>query len=786
MGFVGIFLLYGFISFEQGFDDFQVHKENIHRVDFKIFKNGKLEVNSATSTPLISPLLYHEMAGIRDFTRLYPRSGNVISSMEDQQKLSFPTDEIYHADSSFFRMFSFHLADGNVADMLKKPFTAVISEKLSHKLFGKQNPIGKSVYLSDDEAYVVEGVFADIPDNSHLYFEALFSMSTLEKLAWSAEDIRSSWGWYSFYSYVLFEEDRDLTNVNNEILRITKSHTAELDKRINGSLTFELTPFTDIYLNSNLSGEMARQGNSSTIQTMLIVALAIAMIALINYFNILTSVHLQSIRNEGMRKVLGNKNQQFMAQYTAESFIHLTIALFMAMGICFLSWSYFMNEIGKSIPIHLLFETENIVGLLAIILLISLSMGLYQSGIINSFHLTSIIKGSFQHANSGIGMRKIILGIQFIATTALIIGSITFIRQLDFMQGHELGFEPSNNISITVRRSQLNNAFYERLQTFVELASSNSDILSGTTSGYVPGDEVGWTNGAKLPNQETTIKFHHYPVDENFLTQFDIALVAGRNLGKISGEARQILVNEKGLELLGISSAKDILSQQFLYGGDADNSFEIIGVVKNYYQRGLKHADEPIAFHYLPNNATYNGPINASFKLAEGHNPKVALDELKAAWETIYGGQEMEYKYLDDYYNSHYASDEQSTFTILFVSLLAIVLSILGLIGLLSFSALQKTKEIGIRKVLGSSIVKIQLILGKEYLLIASIAVLVGLPMVYLLLEKWLSNFVNSITLGFDIFAYGGLSVLLLTIVTIAIQSYKYAIINPVDAIGKS
>lgn len=784
VGITGFLILINLVVYELSFDQFHAKREQLYRVNFKLFKQESLEVNSATSTPLIGPLLYNELPGVLNYARFYPRFGKIISVIaeDERQQSSFNSDRVYQADSSVFEIFSFELKVGDKDKVLRKPFTAVISESLALKIFGENDPVGAVLKIDEDEKYLIEGIFEDVPSNSHLQFEALLSISSLEQLDWSAEEVRSSWGWYSFLNYIEYTGGADTETLNKEIRAISSNHTRSLEERINGRLTYELIPLEDVYLNSSDFSETPVNGSKASVLIMSIVGVILLIISFINYFNIISMLHCRNAKNDGIRKILGNNEWTFLKQYFIEICLHIGLTLLASIGLVYLFWSDIQYLLGNNVPILITSDLIIISMTMGSIFMLAFLIAVYRVMSLVKLSMPSVIKGNLGAVNSPRGLSNIILGLQFFFSTGLLIGTLLLNRQLSFIQEYDPGFDIGQMIAIKVRNETGIDA-RRACETLLNELTTLPEISGASMSGYVPGDEVGWTNGARLPSQNTMTKFHHYPIDHRFFDQFTMDVIAGRNFTNTPAAANQVIINEEGARRLGYDRPVDIINKTFEMNGDVYPPLEIIGVVKDFYQDGMKKPINPIAFHFAPINNIYTGAFNVTFRYSQGANEKKIMNKVKAKWELVFGGREMEYKYLSTFYNDIYKKDQQSAKSTQWVAIMAIILSILGIIGLLSFSAMQRTKEIGVRKVLGGSEVSIQWVIGKSYLGLALFSSMLALPVTYLLVRNWLNGFEYRIS-NFEIdFLIGFCSIMMITALTIVIQTNKYVSKNPVHSI---
>ncbi len=778
-------LIYCYSNFENSFDKQHLRSSDLYRIHFTIHKDGSLESVNANSTPVIGPLLYSELEGVEDFARLYPRSGSTIQIFDaDNELLIYPEDKIYHADSSFLRMFDYPLLIGNKNEVLKEPFQALISQSVATKLFGSiEDAIGKTFKLTEEETYTVHGVFEDLPRNTHLEFEVLLSFSTLEILDWTREDIRTDWGWYSHYNFLLLREGRTVETINEEILSITKPHTKTIDERINGGLTYTVFPVRDIYLESDLFGEMDRKGNGFVVRFMGIIAILILTLAIINYIGITASISLNRIKETGLRRILGSNDKNLLISFILESALHLTISFFIAIGLLLIVWDHLPTLTGQVIPLSLLLSIQFFIIAAVSILLTSVLCGAYHYVLVTRLNLVTALKGADAPGKSSYLFRKGILFVQYLAGVSLLILTMVVYDQVSLLTEADPGFKHQSTLAVKLRRTRGDDNYFRKIDAFSKAVNSISGVKKSALSSHIPSEEIGWTSGGKIPGQLTTVKFNHYAIDEGFIGLYDLEVVAGSDYSNnIPQNQRSVLINERSAQLLGFEQPADAINKTLLYGGRAENPYTIIGIVKDHYQRGLKYLVDPIVYHYLPDHMIYTGSAYASLAIESTASLDQLREVLEEVWKVHFEGLQLEYSDVDQRYLAQYETDRKAFDLLTFFTFVAIMIAVFGLIGIVAFTTRQRTKEIGIRKVLGASLQQVIFFLSKSYLLIMLIAILFGWSIAYFVLESWLQNYPQRVSINFVIFMVAAVIVLLLSIVLIIFQSLKSGANNPTEA----
>ncbi len=778
--------IFGYTRFENSFDKLHFRSDDLYRVHFTIHKDGTLESVNANSTPLIGPLLFNELEGVEDFSRLYPRSGSTVQVFnENEEILIYPEDKIYHADSSFFRMFNYPLLSGNKNEILQEPFRALLSRSFAIKTFGSiQSAIGKTFKLSEEETYTIEGIFEDLPMNTHLEFEVLLSFSTLEILDWTRESIRTDWGWYSHYNFILLNESRSTESINEEILTITKPHTKTIDERINGSLTYSIFPVKDIYLESDLFGEMDRKGNGFIVRFMGIIAVLILVLVTINYLGMTASISLNRIKETGLRKVLGSDRKNLLMSFILESFLHLTFTFLLAICLLLVIWNHLPVVTGKVIPISILITFDFAIIAILSITLLSLLCGIYHYLLVTKLNLVSALKGADSPGKSSYLFRKSILFIQYLSGVSLLILTMVVYQQVNLLTETDPGFDHKNTLAIKLRRTRGDDQYFRKIDNFSKALTNISGIQQVALSSHIPSEEISWTSGGKIVGQSTTVKFHFYAINERFVNLYDMEIIAGSGYSEnIPRNQRSIIINERGARLLGFENSSDAVSKTFLHGGRTEDPYIIIGVVKDHYQRGHKYQVDPMVFHYLPDHSIYTGSTYASLKMDTSVPLTQLLDRLKELWSTHFGGLAIEFSDVDQKYLEQYKDDQRASELLTFFTVIAIMVAIFGLIGIIAFTTKQRVKEIGIRKVLGASLNQILFHLSKSYLFIMCLAILFAWFISYFILETWLQQYPQRVGIDYMIFLLAAILILFISIGIIIFQSLKSGMKNPTEAL---
>ena len=548
-------------------------------------------------------------------------------------------------------------------------------------------------------------------------------------------------------------------------------------KRFNAGMIFHLMPISDIHLDSDFIGEFKPNGNRETVYFLSIVALLILVIAWINYINLSTAKSVERAREVGVRKVMGGFRKQLVQQFLVESFLLNTLAVLAAVvALMFLS-SWFSELTGRELGLALL--RQKLFWVFAVLLTGAgtLLSGLYPAFVLSAFKPVEVLKGRFKNSSKGVLFRKGMVVIQFVASITLIVGTYTVYTQINFMRNQKLGLNieqtlvvPSPNIVDSTYSSK-----YEVLKDNLTQLTEVSSVCASTS---IPGASPDWNAGGIRRLSQTEDQQKQYRVvmmDHGFIPSYGLEVVAGRAFsGDIPNESKNVLLNEAGARHMGFEKINDAIDDQIYFWGD---TFRIVGVLKNFRQESLKKNFEPLIFRY---EKTPGGFYSIKFNTS---NVKESIAKFETQWKELFPGNPFNYFFLDEHYNKQYKADQQFGKVFGVFSGLAIFIACLGLFGLSSLTAIQRTKEIGVRKVLGASVTNILTLISKDYIVLMGVAILIATPLTWWVMNNWLNGFANRVSLAWWIFALPSLVVIGVALLTVSIHTLKAATINPVDSL---
>jgi putative ABC transport system permease protein len=769
IGMMACMLITQFVMHEFSYDNFLEKKDRIFRLQLDRYNKGEISTRWASGAAGIGPDLKTNFGEVEAYVRL--TRTNALFSTGD---VFFKEDNVFFASEEFFKVFSIKLLEGRDTSVLKKPFTMTISKTLAKKYFGNENPIGKVLKNNGEREYEITGVFEDLPSNSHMKIDALMSFSSFTTLM---NDPVMSWQWDGFLTYILLDEKADAKTFEAKLPDFVHKKAGETFKQDNADMVFHLQPVTDIHLDSDFIGEFKPNGNRRSVYFLSVVAVLILIIAWINYINLSTAKSVERAREVGVRKVLGSFKGQLIQQFLFESLILNGVAVIIAVSFAVLLTPWFSELTGREID-YLLFK-QSIFWIWMIILIASgaLLSGVYPAFVLSGYKPVEVLKGRFKNTGKGVVFRKGMVITQFVASVTLIVGTFTVYRQIRFMQEQELGV--SINQTLVIHSPNVVDSTYEqKFQVFKEQIKQYPEVVNVCASTAVPGAQPNWNAGGIRRLSQREDEANQYRVimmDHDFINLYGLKVLAGRGFsGATTGENKSVMLNEAACKLMGFTNIEDAISDQINFWGD---TFRIVGVLKNYHQESLKKAHEPLVFRY---SVAPGGQYSIKFNTA---NVKSSLATFEDHWKNLFPGNPFSHFFLDEHYNQQYKSDQQFGKVFGLFSALAIFIACLGLFGLSSLTAIQRTKEIGVRKVLGASVPSILTLVSKDYIILMAIAIFIATPFSWWIMNQWLEDFANRISLSWYIFLAPSALVMIIALLTVGIHTLKAARSNPTKSL---
>lgn len=781
---LGCFLLiFEYVAHERSYDRFQNLGERIVRLRLDSYRAGELMWKSATIYPAIPPTMKKDFPEVEDFCRLYDAE---LLLANDARNVKFSETKGYFADPSALRMLAIDLQKGNPVTALSGPDKILLSETTAKKYFGNDEPMGKRLTLRDPEgtwSYEVTGVFRDYPRNSHLVIEYLVSYATLAKLTRvvsgdTTNATETSWNWYDFYGYLLLQPNADLKALEAKLPAFCDRYINSQEWPRNNNVRCELAllPLSDIHLYSNYNQEAEANGNGRAVSFLFLIAFFIIGIAWINYINLATARSMERAREIGVRKVLGALRLDLIRQFLLESFLLNVFALLAALLAVVELAPVFHQFLGRTEAVGFNLPANYWLATLAVFTVGALLAGLYPAFVLSGYHPVSVLKGVFKNQRNSQALRQGLIVAQFAASVALIAGTMIVYRQVDFMRRQSLGANIDQTLVLNAAVSLGDSLYQNAYQPFKNEALRINGIKNLTASSSVVGKEIYWTNSVRrLVEGAGAITLYHLGVDYDFVPAYGLELKAGRNFSKdFATDKKAALLNELAAQRLGFENGASAVNQKIARGRD---TLTVIGVVANFHQQGLQKAVDPVIVLLRPNRRGY---YSAKIQADDAQQTLAALHKV---WDKHFPADPFDFFFLDELFDQQYRADMIFGKVFGAFAFLAVMIACFGLLGLSAYNVVQRTKEIGVRKVLGASVINIAGLLSKDFVKLVLAANVVAWPIAYFAMNNWLQDFAYRIEIGWWTFALAGGMALLIALITVSTQALKAALTNPVEAL---
>jgi len=777
---LGCFLLIAlYVLDELSYDRYNGEADRIYRITVDAHWGGA-DLRLAQAPDIMGPVMKREFPGVEEFTRIYNYAGTAFIRKGGQY---IPETGGTYVDSSFFNIFTLPAVDGNPKTALTEPKAVVLTASFATKYFGTPMVAGRTLEMREGNRivpYKIGAVIRDIPANSHFHFDFLLAMKGLD-YQWNQA------GNHNFFTYVLLKKGVNAKTVERNfeayfvkylLPELKNFHITSLEQfhKAGNSINYWLMPLTDIHLRSHRVEEIDPPGNGQYVYIFLIVAVFILLIACVNFMNLSTARSAGRAKEVGIRKVLGTSRGQLMRQFVTESIVMVTISLILALGLVALGLPLFNSLSGKHIPYTHLFSPTLLVLIACIPLIVGLFAGSYPAFFLSGFRPIEVLKGKLKTGSGGERLRSLLVIFQFTTSIVLMIGTFVVYRQLNYMRNRDLGFNKQQVLIVDGT-----DVLGPNVQAFKRDVLRLPDVKNGTITGFLPiGHAVRNTNNVfkgPVENSENTFNTQWWCVDYDYLQTMGMTLVKGRNYdASHPTDSSAVIINETVAALLGPGDPIG----KFIYRANNNNpmiAHRIIGVVKNFNYESMHQAVGPLIMHVVWADQTC-----VAFRMNAAHLAQT-LDRIRDIWKTINPATPFNYRFMDQAFNDMYKADEQVGTIALVFAALALVIGCMGIFGLAAFIAERRTREIGIRKVLGASTTGILGLLSKEFTRLVAISFLIATPLAGWAMHRWLQDFAYRTNLPWWIFLIAGVATFLIALITVSFQSLKAAMTNPVRAL---
>lgn len=765
-------LIFLYINDEKSYDRFHSKSDRTFRVLEHFESEGNGEHSASQPFP-VGPTLQSEFPGtVQQSVRLFNFQSPTLALSNKESDKAFNESRLFFADSTFLSVFDFELIAGNRGTALDEPNTILITKSMAKKYFPEEDPLGKFLELQGTQNLEVVGVLEDSPKNAHFQFDFIVSFSSLKQ--WYGGNYPGTWYWNPCWTYIVLNDKSNAGQVASQFPNFVDKFFPDFIKE---DVTLELQPLEDIHLYSKLDYEIEANSNVDSIYIFGVVALFVLIIAAINFINLSTARASKRAKEVGIRKSLGSSKSQLVKQYIFESVFLTYLALLIAVILVLVSLPAFNGLTEKSVQISILLEPINALRLLSITLLIGLLSGFYPAFVLSAFDPILVLKNAHLKT-TGLTFRKVLVAAQFTISISLIVGTIVAINQLQFLQNKDVGFQQENILMIPVIRSPMG----QHYENFKNISLQSPHITSMTAVEEIVGakHQVG---NYRFEGMEKSKPFARFNLRHDFAKTFEIPIVAGRDYDRSiqTDDSLALVVNETMVKSMGWGTPEEAIGKRYYYRNELKG--RVVGVAKDYNIVSKHHPIAPVVLTLNSRPGAFNLFIKYVAVKVDSNDLEASVADLRGAWKDVMPNMPFDYFFLDDRLNDSYKAEKKlSSVTIIF-SALTILVACLGLFGLATFSVEQRTKEIGVRKVLGISTSEILVLLSKEFLMLILVAFLIAVPLSYYFTQQWLNGFTYRIGIEIWPFVISGLLTFIVAFITVTYHSLKASLINPVDTL---
>jgi putative ABC transport system permease protein len=755
-----------YIRFELSFDRFHENIDRICRVEQILDHSGLKEAIAGCPAPLSGPLAadYPEFEAV---SRVID-GGNTIIKLDGDQKLR---ESVFYADSAFFQIFSFSWIGGDAGHALDAPYSVVLTESLAEKIFGQDDPVGETIRLDDDNDYQVTGLIGDVPANSHISFQLLLSSVTIS--AGGDFDPFTGWGDNWVPLYVLLQPEQSWQRVSDKIRFALKKYQGEESRH-----ELYLRPLLRIHLHADVKHEIGLVGSIKNIYIFTAIALFVLVIAGINFMNLTTARSADRAREVGLRKVSGAQRSSLIRQFLGESIYTAFIALILAFVLIVIFLPEFNRIVNRELHLSFLQDWQFFLGVLALTILVGGLAGIYPAFVLSSFQPASVLKGRQSSGSRSVLLRKGLVVFQFFVSVTLISGTIIVLQQVHFLLNKDLGYDSEQILTFPVNTPDVGNYRVFRNEVLLDpnvVSVAAHDYMLHSSSNWTT---VSWEGAAAEDRMTVNVNY----IDQDLMDTYGMTIVEGRGFSREFGadQGPVVILNESAVKHIGwdepigkhIRYSVDYQSRQV---GDT----EVVGVVKDFHFLSLHNPVTPLMLRLFPEDRT---GWSISAKVREQDLP-ITIAGIESRFQQFFPEEVFSYRFLDEDFNRMYREERKSGRVILYLAALAIGIACLGHFGLASFATKKRTKEIGIRKVVGASVSSITWLLNADFLKLTLLGCALACPVAYFVMNQWLQNFLFRIDIQFWVFAVASLAALSIALLTVSFQSLRAAFANPIDSL---
>ena len=754
-----------YVRHELSYDKYHKDVERIYRITQDIRTQTSNRIFAPVS-PMVALTLRAEFPQVENAARALPTSPRLVKR---EEKIYYERLFMY-ADQELFDVLTIPLIWGNSKEVLTRPQTLVISERMARKYFGHDNPVGDTLEINQQE-FEITGVAVDHPENTHLKYDLIASMETLA--GWNEMT-----NWYStmFFTYLKVRPNVNMEEFSQKVVHLADKYVADRLTPRGVSYNYSLLSLPGIHLHSPVRYDVEPTGNSAYVYIFSFVGFFVLLIACLNFMNLSTARSTKRAKEVGLRKVVGAQKTQLVSQFLGESLMVSLLSLGLALLMAKLAIPVVSRMTGITLNFSQLLTPLVLIALIGGSILVGFAAGTYPALVLSAFRPVATLKGILKRKSRGFALRTVLVVFQFVISVILIFGTLVMSSQFSFMKNQHLGFTKEQKLILPLRGGISITENYEAVK---DQFSQHVAITGATASSSIPGRSLSSFSIRIIgEDDERAQDMYHLFFDHDFIPDYEIEMVAGRSFQKdMSTDIRgAFLINEAAVAAFGWSRPEDALGKR-LQTGFGGRINPIIGVTKNFHYRGLQSEVEPLIMEFQPDIFRC---ITLSLNIS---NLKDTLAFIESQWKTLFAGKPFESLFLDADFDRQYRADEQVGRIFGIFTVLGLFIACLGLLGLASFTAASRTKEIGIRKVLGASVLGIVILLSKQFTKWVLLANVIAWPAAYYIMSRWLKNFAYRADINILIFIVSGLLVLVIALLTVSFQSIRAATTNPAESL---
>lgn len=763
-----------YVMDELSYDNFHSKSDRIYRVESQFISGdagsgpGAMETN-AWGVGNVLRKDYPEVEAV-----LYTRSASSLLVSYEGRRIR---EQIHFASPEFFDIFTFPLKRGNAQKALTEPYSIVISENMEKKYFKGEDALNKTLVLADTMQFVVTGVMENLPSNSHIQLDMLISFSTFTNVLFPDFNYEDGWGNINMRNYVLLKEGTNAETFKEKAKGIYTERAAGMLKDWGVRANVVFMPLNKLYLTATSNG-LGPLGSIDRVYLVSGIAVFVILLACINFINLTTARSVYRAKEVGLRKVVGSTRESLIRQFLSESFVLTLMALIIAIAFTGLLLPLFNQLLAKNYLVTSLMQPSVALGIVTLIMVVTLLSGYYPALVMSGMRPAEVLKGKMQASARGGQLRRVLVIFQFVISVSLVLGTLIVLDQLSYMQQQELGFAKDEIFVVNAARAKAANP--DSRETFEEQLKSLAIVADVTFTNSLPGNP-GWVGQVSYPegrSGEEAVSVEYMAIDDHYIKTMGLQLVAGRGFDtQREAELKDGLVlNETAVSMFGWASPEEAIGKKITSPSGYPEG-EVIGVVKDYHQLGLQQKIGPMAMDYAPRNSYLYA---VRYKAA---NTQQLISQVSDLWQKHFPGNDFNYFFLDQDFERQYQSEQRLARVFGLFATITIVIAVIGLLGLVSFMVSSRTKEIGVRKVLGADVLHITSLLSKEFLILVVVANVIAFPIAWYFADQWLQHFANRVDVDPLVFAVTMLIAVTITLVTISFQTVKAAMADPVKSL---